>query len=172
MTGKEFEKEYRELYLPLCMYALRLVGDTDEAREIVQSVFTSLWQSVQNGFTPINLKSYLYKAVRNSSLSFLKEQSKQTEFIAEDQDVAEETIDTSERDARLWKAIDDLPEKTRQVFLFSKRDGMSNKEIAEEMGISIKTVENQMTRAMKHLRKAYGISEGSKPMAIFFLPFL
>ena len=81
--------------------------------------------------------------------------------------MSDETVDTSQRDARVWKAIDELPERCREVFLLSKHDGLSNEEIAEELGISIKTVKNQMTKAFSRLREA--LSDGHKP---FFLPFL
>lgn len=82
-------------------------------------------------------------------------------------EISEEAIDTSIRDARIWKAIDGLPEKCREIFLMSKRDGFSNQEIADELGISIKTVKNQMTKALSRLREA--LSQGHRP---FFLPFL
>ena len=82
-------------------------------------------------------------------------------------EICEEVIDTSFRDARIWKAIDELPEKCREIFLMSKRDGLTNAEIAEEMNISIKTVKNQMTKAFARLRES--LSTGHKP---FFLPFL
>lgn len=82
-------------------------------------------------------------------------------------DVSEEEIDTSIRDAKIWKAIEELPEKCKEIFLMSKRDGYSNEEIADELGISIKTVKNQMTKAFSRLREA--LSTGHKP---FFLPFL
>ena len=82
-------------------------------------------------------------------------------------DVSESDIDTSERDAKIWRAIGSLPEKCRKVFLMSKQKGMRNDEIAMEMGISIKTVKNQMTKALARLREV--LSDGEKP---FFLPFL
>ena len=82
-------------------------------------------------------------------------------------EICEEIIDTSFRDAQIWKAIDELPEKCREIFLMSKRDGFSNAEIAEELGISIKTVKNQMTKAFARLRES--LTTGHKP---FFLPFL
>ena len=82
--------------------------------------------------------------------------------------VSEEDIDTSERDAKLWKAIDNLPEKCREIFLLSKRDGLSHKEIASKMNISVKTVENQMTKAFFRLRESLDNRAGK----VFFLPFL
>ena len=82
--------------------------------------------------------------------------------------MSDEEIDTSERDAALWRAIEALPERCRRIFLLSKRDGLSHAEIADEMGISIKTVENQLTKAYSRLRgelKGFG-------MPVVFLPFL
>ena len=82
--------------------------------------------------------------------------------------LATNKIDTSERDAALWRAIEALPERCRRVFLLSKRDGLSHAEIADEMGISVKTVENQITKAYSRLR---GELTGFR-MPVVFLPFL
>jgi RNA polymerase sigma-70 factor (ECF subfamily) len=84
------------------------------------------------------------------------------------EEITNEEIDTSERDARLWQALDNLPDRCREIFLLSKRDGLSNAEIASELGISIKTVENQITKAYKALRGELSSRSG----AVFFLPFL
>ena len=154
MTTKEFEAYFRKLYLPLGMYALRLVGDADVAEDLVQDAFVKVWQYIEDGGEIDNFTSFIYRSVRNVCLSYLRNRQG-----------AE--IDTSIRDARIWRAIDDLPRKCRDVFLMSKRDGLTNEEIAEEMGISIKTVKNQMTKAYARLREA--LSDNHKP---FFLPFL
>lgn len=179
MTSHEFDQAFRQLYLPLGMYALRIVDDTDSAEDIVEDAFLKTWQLIELGKEIENFKSYMYRSVRNGCISFLRNQKETVAFDdmpenAKDtidinalQDVDEETIDTSVRDARIWKAIDELPERCREVFLMSKRDGLSNDEIAEELGISVKTVKNQMTKAFSRLREA--LSSGHKP---FFLPFL
>lgn len=166
MTSKEFEIVFRQLYLPLGMYALRIVDDADVAEDIAQEAFLKTWTQLEGGSEITNLRAFLYKCVRNGCLAHLSRVSKQVgeENIPE---VGDEEIDTSFRDARIWRAIDDLPEKCREVFLMSKRDGFSNEEIANELGISIKTVKNQMTKAFSRLREA--LSDGHKP---FFLPFL
>ena len=179
MTSFEFDRAFRQLYLPLGMYALRIVNDIDSAEDIVEESFLKAWQIAETGKEIENFKSYMYRSVRNGCISFLR---KQKETIAFDEipenikhtidlnaieDINEDTIDTSFRDARIWKAIDGLPERCREIFLMSKRDGLSNDEIAEELGISIKTVKNQMTKAFSRLREV--LSNGHKP---FFLPFL
>lgn len=166
MKEKEFDICFRKLYLPLGMFALRIVGDTDIAEELVENTFANIWQKIYEGLEIDNFKAYLYRAVRNECLSYLRNK-KDTIGLENIQEIDEETIDTSERDARIWKAIDELPMRCREVFLLSKRDGLSNEEIALRMGISIKTVKNQMTKAYGRLREA--LLPGHKP---FFLPFL
>lgn len=154
------------MYLPLGMYALRIIDDAQNAEDIVEDAFTKAWQQMEEGKEFSDFKAYMYRSVRNGCISFIRAR-KEIVGIECIPEVDEETVDTSERDARLWKAIDALPDKCREVFLLSKRDGLSNEEIAERMGISIKTVKNQMTKAFSRLRDA--LSPAHKP---FFLPFL
>lgn len=145
---------------------MRIVGNADDAEDMVENAFMRIWQSVGEGIEIENFKAYSYRVVRNECVSFLRNK-KELADIDEIPDECEEAIDTSERDARIWIAIDRLPEKCRRVFLLSKQEGLSNEQIAEEMGISIKTVKNQMTKAYSRLREA--LANGPKP---FFLPFL
>ncbi len=166
MKGLEFDSYFRKMYLPLGMYALRIVNDAQCAEDIVEDAFMKAWQLIEEGKEISDFKAYMYRMVRNSCITFIRNRRETVglEFVPE---ADEEAVDTSERDARIWKAIDELPEKCREVFLLSKQDGLSNEEIAERMGISIKTVKNQMTKAFTRLREA--LSSGHKP---FFLPFL
>lgn len=166
MTRREFELHFKALYLPLGMYALRIVEDAEVAEDMVQEAFMKAWMAVESNNRIDSFRSYMYQIVRNECISHLR---RQREMISLDNvpDVDDETVDTSMRDARIWQAIDKLPERCREVFLLSKRDGLSNEEIADELGISIKTVKNQMTKAFARLREA--LSTNHKP---FFLPFL
>ena len=166
MTIREFEAYFRQLYLPLGMYALRIVDNTSDAEDIVEETFMKAWQAISSGTEIGHFKSYMYRCVRNESVSFLRGK-KEMEPIDSIPEISEEVMDTSFRDARIWKAIDELPEKCREIFLMSKRDGLSNAEIAEELNISVKTVKNQITKAFARLRES--LSTGHKP---FFLPFL
>lgn len=166
MTIRDFELEFRRLYLPLGMYAMRIVDNAEDAEDLVENAFMRIWQNSGREMEIENFKAYAYRAVRNECVSFLRKKKD----LADVDDIPEECeddIDTSERDARIWTAIDRLPDKCRQVFLLSKRDGLSNEQIAQEMDISIKTVKNQMTKANSRLREA--LSDNHKP---FFLPFL
>lgn len=155
------------------MYALRMVGDTDVSEDLVQDAFLKVWVYMEDGGDVRNLTAFMYRAVRNACVSYLRglhdtvSPDDIPEMADEDSDVGRDEIDTSFRDARIWQAIDALPERCRQVFLLSKRDGLSNEEIAGELGISIKTVKNQMTKAFARLRDA--LDTRHRP---FFLPFL
>ncbi|MDE6297334.1 MAG: RNA polymerase sigma-70 factor [Muribaculaceae bacterium] len=166
MNRREFELQFKRLYLPLGMYALRLVNDVDQAEDLVQEAFLKSWNQMERGVELDNFKSWIYRCVHNECVSFLRG-VREMAGMEEIPDVGEEVIDTSERDAAIWRAVDSLPEKCREIFLMSKRDGMTGEEIATELGISIKTVKNQMTKALARMREA--LSGGHKP---FFLPFL
>lgn len=171
MTSAEFQKEYERLCMPLGMYALRIVGAVPEAEDIVQSAFMAAWQKVSEGAEIDNMKAYMYGSVRNAALTLMDRLGRRREVPLElCGEVTDEDIDTSERDAALWRAIDALPDRCRRAFLMSKRDGMSHAEIAAEMGVSVKTVENQIAKAFRRLRGDRRLLSGGG--AIVFLPFL
>ncbi|WP_102407764.1 RNA polymerase sigma-70 factor [Parabacteroides bouchesdurhonensis] len=155
-TTEEFEQGFKSLYKPLCLYALHYTERIDDAEDIVQQAFADVWDKNSAGALIGNLKAYLYQAVRNRSLSFVSQipQAQTTDQLPDMEDASEEEqIRCAERDARLWQAIDKLPPERKKIFLLSKRDGLKYQEIAEELNLSIKTVENQMSKALKALRE-------------------
>ena len=114
----------------------------------------------------LNRKSYLYMMVRNRCLDHLRKKGIPTESLKPydtygiiDDDDAQER---SETEARLWTALESLPEKCREVFILSKRDGLKYEEIAEELGLSVNTVRNQISKALKVLK------EGVHKIYMFF----
>ena len=151
ISAGEFERIFKEFYKPLCLFALRFTEKTEDAEDVVQQVFADVWDKNSHDMVIANFKSYLYQAVRNRSLTLIAQSSdmlQTTECIADIEEIYQ-----SERDARLWAAIDGLPAERKKIFLLSKRDGLKYQEIAEELQISIKTVENQMGKALKTLRE-------------------
>ena len=153
-------------YRPLCLYALHYLDNPDVAEDVVQECFTTLWEKINSGNVVINRKAYLYMTVRNRCLDHLRKKGLQTEQlkpydtygIIDEYDLQER----SEIEARLWTAIDSLPEKCREVFLLSKRDGLKYEEIAAELEISENTVRNQISKALKILK------EGAHKIYMFF----
>lgn len=143
-------------YRPLCLYALHYLGDVEQAEDVVQDCFVSLWEKIEGGATVSNRRAYLYMTVRNRCLDCLRRKGLQTETIGPDDAYGiiddDEAQERSHVEARLWTAIDSLPEKCREVFLLSKRDGLRYEEIADELGISVNTVRNQISKALKILK--------------------
>ena len=161
-----FDDLFRYNYRPLCLYALHYLHDADLSEDIVQESYAALWDKLQEGAHILSRKSYLYMMVRNRCLDHLRKKGIPTESLKPydtygiiDDDDAQERAQT---EARMWTAIDSLPEKCREVFILSKRDGLKYEEIAEELGLSVNTVRNQISKALKVLK------EGVHKLYIFF----
>ena len=163
-----FEEIYNEHYHVLCSYAQRFVFNPEDAREIVQGVFVKIWKIRETLPDDIHFKTYLYTAVRNRCLDYLKhlkiinnykaELLKQvSEAIQNNSNTLETPLEgliTKELEEKIMAAIDSLPEKGREVFILSRFEGMKYKEIAEKLNISVNTVETHMSRAINTLRKS------------------
>lgn len=149
---------FKQYYRPLCLYAAHyLNGDIVASEDIVQECFVKLWQHDDNNWRNITDKrAFLYTAVRNACIDTLRRQHPEMTSIdpsdLEGTISDEVAVDRSEREAKVWEIINGLPDRCREVFLMSKRDGMTYNEIAEELDISVKTVEHQISKAMKKLR--------------------
>ncbi|MFH0756400.1 MAG: RNA polymerase sigma-70 factor [Bacteroidota bacterium] len=164
---KAFEMLYNEQYKSLCYFAQRFVFDLDTSREIVQVVFVRIWEKRDALPADISLKTYLFTAVRNKCLDYLKHLKVENEFekmrikeIQESSNILCKTIDnpldglvTKELENAIKDAIESLPGKCKAIFELSRYDGLTYRQIAEELNISVKTVETQMSRAIKSLRE-------------------
>lgn len=152
-----FEEAFRTHYRPLCAFAGTYLKDRDRSEDLVQELFVKLWNERERLNVTGSLKAYLFSAVRNRSLNELEKvvrmkplnenlhDTPQIEALAEE--------DHAWRSARVLAAIEALPEERRKVFKLSRNEGLKYQEIAERLGISVKTVENQMGKALKTLRE-------------------
>lgn len=154
-----FETVFRRYYAPLCRYALPMLGDHDEAEEVVQSVFVAIWERRDSLLITSSLKAYLYRAVHNRCLNRINQQAVQAGH--REQAAAElytdgasptQSLLIDELGVQLQRAIRLLPEQCRRVFELSRFDELSYKEIADRLGIATKTVENQIGKALRILR--------------------
>ncbi len=151
----QFEKLFRDLFMPLCGFALRYVPEADEAKGIVHDVFVHLWERFDQLPADTNHRSYLYTAVRNRCLNFLRDRKKMVtlDVVAEQPSAPEESaLETEQLAQEIDWAIRQLPDRCREVFELNRFEGLKYVQIAEKLGISVKTVETQMTKALAHLR--------------------
>ena len=158
-SERAFEEVFRQHYASLCRYACQLIPDPDEAEEEVQAMFLSVWEKRNGLIITISLKSYLFRAVHNRCLNRIKHAAVRDEHRAYTRYVGEAAVESpvqtvigNELSGRLHAAIQKLPEQCRLVFTLSRFEELKYGEIAEQLGISIKTVENQIGKALRILR--------------------
>jgi len=156
-TSAEFEGLFRQHFRPLCGFALGYVKDADQAEDIVQELFARLWQDREALSIQVSVKSYLFTAVRNRCLNALVVKKRMRPLDEEVHDAAEgdgrNEDELTERAARVQAVIEGLPTERRKIFRLSRNEGLKYQEIAEKLEISVKTVENQMGKALKTLRE-------------------
>jgi RNA polymerase sigma-70 factor (ECF subfamily) len=155
-----FEMTFKTHYQVLCNYAYTFLQDRDEAEEIVQATFLNIWEKRKSLDIQVSLKSYLYRAVRNTCLNTLKhikiKQSHASETLATTSighEQVSQFVDASELDTRIATAMEKLPEQCRLIFKMSRFEDLKYAEIADHLNISIKTVENQIGKALKIMRE-------------------
>jgi RNA polymerase sigma-70 factor, ECF subfamily len=161
ITGNHnaFEILFKTYSQKLIYFSRRYVRDKQIAENIIQDVFLTIWQNKKNLNPTKNIQSYLFTAVKNESLKQLRHlnvENQQRENVSRLSIVEltpDETIDQKELREELNKAINDLPDKCREIFAMSRFDQLKYSEIADILGISVKTVETQMGRALKKLRE-------------------
>ena len=154
-----FEQVFKAHYKSLHAYAFTILKDEDEAAETVQQVFYKIWDRSDLLSFSGSLTAYLYRAVHNESLNFIKHQKVKAAHqlhVAHSMKIhsepVQEKITRKELENKLREALNELPEQCRTVFQLSRFEDMKYREIAERLGISIKTVENHMGKALKLLR--------------------
>lgn len=156
-NNKKFDIKlfFNQHYDALCLFATHIVGDIDEAEDVVMDCFAEFVSKTERGWTPEHPRSYLYMMVRNACIDLQKKKIDvmdvdEVDDIPEDD---EDAVARYEREAMMWNVIDGLPQSCRRVFLMSKQDGMKYSEIAEALSISVKTVEAHISKAYSVIRK-------------------
>lgn len=160
--ARAFDALFRANYAGLCRFAGRILGSPAAAEEVVQDLFLYIWErhEVIDGSTPS--RAYLYRAAHNAAVNRLRhtqverrwaEESAAGEAVAPN---AGDELDVEELVRAVARAIEHLPERCRLIYTMSRQDNLSYQEIASALGLSIKTVEAQMARAFRLLRRSLG----------------
>jgi RNA polymerase sigma-70 factor, ECF subfamily len=150
-----FEALYKEHYRVLRNAAENIIGDKDASHDIVQEVFVKLWHRRDNLDLILNHKAYLFKSVINTSLTYLQKNKNNvqlTELRVETQGDPGSALIAKELEHKIRIALNNLPPKCKAIFVLSRFEDLKNKEIAAVLGLSVKTVENQMGIALKKMK--------------------
>src|SRR5260221_2011823 len=155
-----FEQVFKSHFKSLHAYACTIMRDAMPAEEIVQNIFLKLWEKKEEITIKENVSVHLYRAVHNESLNYLRHrkvrsayqsyamrQHKQTE-----QEKPAEKVVMKELEKKLEVALQELPEQCRTIFQLSRYEDLKYREIADRLRLSVKTIENQMGKALKLLR--------------------
>jgi RNA polymerase sigma-70 factor (ECF subfamily) len=159
---KALEAIFRAHYPGLVAFVRRYVKSTEIAEELVQDLFLKLWARRGSLGAIDSVKTYLFRAARNTALNHLRRRKLEHEWLekeggalSEEQgQEGDEPVTESELATAVRVAVDRLPPRCREVFMLSRDGGLTYGEIAKSLGISIKTVETQMGRALKALRES------------------
>ncbi|MEA5080161.1 MAG: RNA polymerase sigma-70 factor [Dysgonamonadaceae bacterium] len=177
MNSEYFNIVYKKYFTVLHAYSKHIVYSDEVSEDIVQEVFLECWDRRKTIDTSIPLKSYLYTLTYRKSIDYLrKSESKNIQFSSIDSPLdqlffetlnPDEHIDVHEMEKIIKGAVSLLPPKCKEVFLLSRHNGMKNKEIAETLNLSIKTVEKHISKALMQIRKVLD----EKGYLLYFLLF-
>lgn len=159
-TGDEkaFDQLFRTWYEPLVRYAFSFTdGDADDAEDLVQQVFVQYWQQRETIDFQHSVKSYLYKMTHNLALNRSRSQKVRGRFVEhQTRQMAHETeppTDVGELEKRFHEVLENLPPQCRAVFELSRFEELKYREIGDHLGISVKTVETHISKALRILRR-------------------
>lgn len=155
-----FELLFRFYYPGLVTFVSQIILDRDEAEEIVQDFFVNVWSARKSIHQSSSLKSYFFVSVKNRAFNYLKKEQIREKTLNQLKEIVEKDIlfqpdlfIESELQQEINKAMEKLPARAREVFVMSRFKGISNDEIASQLELSKRTVETQISNALKILRE-------------------
>ena len=151
---------FRRYYKPLCSHAIRYVYSKEIAEDLVSDVFCKFWKNESYKNITTSFRSYLFRSVRNTAFTYLRSEFNSTErtensylMEAAENLKADSICIYDETLARVKLLVDSMPPQCKKIFLLSRFESKSNKEIAEELNLSLKTIEAHMGKALGIMRK-------------------
>lgn len=168
-----FEIAFLKYHTPLCRYIWKYVRSEELSKEIVQEVFTEVWEGRKNLNPSGHLRGFLFEVARNKAMDYIKHQKIVNHYISEAKQQKKENFykslyqeknDNQDFHEAVKESINNLPPRGRQIFELNRDEGLTYREISEYLDISVKTVETHMRRVLKELKDRL-----SKYVPAFFL---
>lgn len=152
-----FRRIFHAYYENLCQYAFTLLRDMDDAEDVVQSTFVKIWEKREALMITQSIRSYLYKSVYHQCINHFEYRAVRTKFsernkIENSGEIQHPEVFPNELEDRISAAILSLPKQCRTIFMMSRYQEMKYAEIAKELDISVNTIENQISKALRVLR--------------------
>ena len=166
---------FKKYYHYLCNVIFRVLPDATIAEDLAQDVFFEFWKKREQVSITTSAKAYLKRAAINKTLNYIRDQKirftdeEELPALPTDSLSSQQKLENSELETLIREAIDRLPERCRLVFMLSRFEELSYQEIAEQLNISVKTVENQISKALKFLRQALSPIVGKGPLLAFLV---
>jgi RNA polymerase sigma-70 factor, ECF subfamily len=162
MSLPEIEQLFKEHYEALFRYAFSILKNEEDAKDVLQIVFINLWERRDTLHINSSPKAYLYRAVYNESLNYIKKESVRHKhetgaFSMQENVVQEEVSDSGIWQQKMDEVLEQMPPQCKTVFLKSRIENKKYAEIAAELDISVKTVEAHMSKALKIIRATIGV---------------
>ncbi len=168
-----FNQLFDDYYTSLCFFANRYLQDLDLSRSLVQEVFVNLWLKREKIDVSHSVKSYLYNSVKNKSIDYIRKEKKKIHIHDFSDDIIQspfkDLVEEAELNDRINQSINELPEKCKEIFKLCRFEGLKYSQIAEQLNISLKTVEMQMGIALKKLRNKLSDNQMLNLLSFIFL---
>lgn len=156
-TDSSFEGIFKEYFGPLCNFVNSYIKDWESSREIVQSTFMKIWENKENIEVTSSVKSYLYQAVRNRMIDYIRANKRQDELAdaagVDELEEKEELLDQQMIRREILRSLDKLKPKMKKIFSLAKIEGLTYGEVASYLNISKRAVEDNVAKALVLLRE-------------------
>ena len=147
---------FHKYYERLCVYVFEVTGNYHAAKDITQDVFIKLWNGRESLEITGKVNAYLFRACRNSALNYLRQEANQQKLLQKMEAINRvennDWLEEQEFTAFVEGCIDKLPERSKEVFKLSRFEGLKQKEISQKLGISVKTIKDQIWKSLQYLR--------------------
>ena len=157
ITHTSFRQLFDSQFEPICRFLTYYTSNRATIEEVVQEVFIKLWED-REVLQIESIKTYLFTSARNRMLNYIRDEKRRHAILEQwvqhenEKNSGEECFDIEDFSQKIQTAIENLPEQCRKIFDLSKKSGLTYKQIAQQLNISVKTVETQMGIALRKIR--------------------